>query len=35
MYDTKGPEFRTLEFANGGVTVKTGQEIKIIKRLKI
>lgn len=31
MYDTKGPEFRTLEFANGGVTVKTGQEIKIIK----
>lgn len=32
MYDTKGPEFRTLEFANGGVTLKKGELIKMTKR---
>ena len=31
MYDTKGPEFRTLQFENGGVSIKTGQKIKIVK----
>ena len=28
MYDTKGPEFRTLEFENDGITINTGQTIK-------
>ena len=32
MYDTKGPEFRTLEFADGGVTLRTGELIKMTKR---
>lgn len=32
MYDTKGPEFRTLEFADGGVKLRTGELIKITKR---
>ena len=27
MYDTKGPEFRTLEFEGNGVMMKTGQQI--------
>ena len=31
MYDTKGPEFRTLEFAGDGIHVKTDQLIKIVK----
>lgn len=31
MYDTKGPEFRTLEFENGGISIKEGQKIKIVK----
>ena len=31
MYDTKGPEFRTLEFQDGGISIKTGQKIKIVK----
>lgn len=30
MYDTKGPEFRTLEFENGGVSLKKGQTIKMV-----
>ena len=32
MYDTKGPEFRTLEFAEGGVKLRTGELIKMTKR---
>jgi len=32
MYDTKGPEFRTLDFEkDGGISIKTGQKIKIVK----
>ena len=31
MYDTKGPEFRTLEFEHDGIQMKTGQKIKIVK----
>ena len=31
MYDTKGPEFRTLEFENGGIEIKTGETIKMVK----
>ena len=31
MYDTKGPEFRTLEIAKGGFKVKKDQIIKITK----
>jgi len=31
MYDTKGPEFRTLKFQDGGVTLKKGDTIKISK----
>ena len=31
MYDTKGPEFRTLEFENDGITINTGQTIKMVK----
>ena len=31
MYDTKGPEFRTLEIENGGIFIKEGQQIKIVK----
>lgn len=31
MYDTKGPEFRTLEFEKGGITIQEGQKIKIVK----
>lgn len=31
MYDTRGPEFRTLEFKNGGVTLKKGDTIKMSK----
>ncbi len=32
MYDTKGPEFRTLEFEkDSGITLKAGQKIKIVK----
>lgn len=32
MYDTKGPEFRTLEFMNGGVSLKKGELIKMTKK---
>ena len=31
MYDTKGPEFRTLKFESGGVTLKEGDTIKMSK----
>ena len=31
MYDTKGPEFRTLEFKDGGVTLQKGDTIKMSK----
>ena len=31
MYDTKGPEFRTLEIENTSINVKTDQTIKIVK----
>lgn len=31
MYDTKGPEFRTLEFKEGGVSLKKGDTIKMSK----
>lgn len=31
MYDTKGPEFRTLKFKDGGVTLKQGDTIKMSK----
>ena len=31
MYDTKGPEFRTLKFKDGGVTLKKGDTIKMSK----
>lgn len=32
MYDTKGPEFRTLNFQNGGISIKTGDTIKMQKK---
>ncbi len=31
MYDTKGPEFRTLNFENGGIFIKEGETIKMVK----
>ena len=31
MYDTKGPEFRTLKFKNGGVSLQKGDMIKMSK----
>ena len=31
MYDTKGPEFRTLNFENGGIFIKTGETIMMVK----
>ena len=31
MYDTKGAEFRTLSFINGGVSLKKGDTIKMSK----
>ena len=31
MYDTKGPEFRTSKFKNGGVTLKKGDTINMAK----
>ena len=31
MYDTKGPEFRTLKFKDGGVTLKKGDTINMSK----
>lgn len=31
MYDTKGPEFRTLNFENGGIEIKTGETILMVK----
>ncbi|WP_407392213.1 pyruvate kinase [Methanobrevibacter sp.] len=31
MYDTKGPEFRTLKFKNGGVALQEGDTIKMSK----
>ena len=31
MYDTKGPEFRTLEFESGGVSLSKGNTIKMSK----
>ena len=35
MYDTKGPEFRTLEFINGGISLKKGELIKMNKKTAI
>jgi len=35
MYDTKGPEFRTLEFINGGVDLKAGEMIKMTKEVAL
>lgn len=32
MYDTKGPEFRTLEFENNGISMKTGETIMMVKK---
>jgi len=32
MYDTKGPEFRTLEFETGGVKLRAGELIKMTKK---
>ena len=32
MYDTKGPEFRTLNFINGGIKIKAGDTIKMQKK---
>ena len=31
LYDTKGPEFRTLKFENGGISLKRGDTIKMSK----
>lgn len=31
LYDTKGPEFRTLKFENGGISLKMGDTIKMSK----
>ena len=31
MYDTKGPEFRTLKFKNGGVSLQQGDTIRMSK----
>ncbi|MBQ6099778.1 MAG: pyruvate kinase [Methanobrevibacter sp.] len=31
MYDTKGPEFRTLKFKDGGITLQEGDTIKMSK----
>lgn len=31
MYDTKGPEFRTLKFKDGGITLQKGDTIKMTK----
>ena len=31
MYDTKGPEFRTLEFEYDGIKINTGDTIKMVK----
>ena len=31
MYDTKGPEFRTLKFKNGGVSLEKGDTIRMSK----
>ncbi|AMD17812.1 hypothetical protein TL18_07140 [Methanobrevibacter sp. YE315] len=31
MYDTKGPEFRTLKFNDGGITIHEGDTIKMSK----
>ena len=31
MYDTKGPEFRTANFENEGIEIKTGETIKMVK----
>ena len=33
MYDTKGPEFRTLEIINDGISLKRGDTIKLEKRI--
>ena len=33
MYDTKGPEFRTLEIENDKISIKTDQIIKIVKNV--
>ena len=32
MYDTKGPEFRTLNFVNGGIKIKENDTIKMQKK---
>ena len=31
MYDTKGPEFRTLNFEDGGIFIREGETIKMVK----
>ena len=31
MYDTKGPEFRTLEFENDGIAIYPGETIRMVK----
>ena len=31
LYDTKGPEFRTLKFENGGLSLKKGDTIRMSK----
>ena len=31
MYDTKGPEFRTLDFEGDGITITSGEKIKLVK----
>ena len=35
MYDTKGPEFRTLKFKNGGVTLQKGDTINMSKSCQV
>lgn len=35
MYDTKGPEFRTLKFKNGGITLQKGDRIRMSKSCKL
>ena len=35
MYDTKGPEFRTLDFINGGIKLNSGELIRMSKKSAI
>lgn len=32
MYDTRGSEFRTLEFVNNGISIKAGETIMMVKK---